>query len=84
MSNSVIVIHEKDHEDNSRNVIGVASTVENAQKIIDTYYGDYKELQFIDIRDSNLEWSKRLEVIGAYKKTYEVTVTLEWFELNGL
>jgi hypothetical protein len=80
---SLIVIHEKDHEDKEQSVIGVADTVANANKLIDQYYGQYEQVSFNDIRDSNLEYSKVLRLSGAFGQPYEVTVTLEWFALNS-
>lgn len=79
---SLIVIHEKDLSDNEKIVIGVADSIENAEKIIKEYYGNYIEKSHIDIRDSNLEYSKILEVEGAFQQTYNVCITLEWFCLN--
>jgi len=37
-----------------------------------------------DIREGNLEYSKRLELDGTVDGTYEVTVTLLWFTLNDV
>jgi hypothetical protein len=79
---SLIVIHEKDHEDKEQIVIGVADSVENANSLIDKYYGKYEQVSFTDIRDSNLEFSKVLRLEGAFGQPYDVTVTLEWFVLN--
>ena len=80
----VIVIHEEDQKDNESIVIGVVDSVENANKMIGEYYGDYIELSFNDIRDSNLEYSKVLRVNGWGLDPYNVKVTLEWFNINEL
>ena len=78
----LLVIHEKDFDNKGRIVVGVADSIENAEKIINDYYGEYKEISYKDIRDSNLEYSKVLELEGAFKKPYRVEIWLEWFELN--
>lgn len=78
----LLVIHEKDLDDKEKIVVGVADSVENAEKIINEYYGELKELSFNDIRDSNLEYSKVLEVKRAFGEPYKVEICLEWFELN--
>ena len=82
MKQQILVIHEVDHDDDAHSVVGVADSVENAQKVIDEYYGEYKEISFKDIRDSSIEWEKTLELEGAFKKPYRVTVWLEWYTLN--
>lgn len=83
---NVIVIHEKDHEDKEESVIGVADSIENAEKIIEEYYGkgQYKEISFNDIRDSMLEYSKILEIMWHKSPPTRVTITLEWFSLNEI
>ena len=78
----LIVIHEKDLDDKEQIVVGVADSVENAEKIINEYYGEHKELSYNDIRDSNLEYSKVLEVKEVSGEPYKVEIWLEWFELN--
>lgn len=82
--NNVIVIHEKDLEDSDKIVIGVADSVENAEAVIEDYYGDFKEISYTDIRDSNLEYSKVLEVEGLDGGHILVEVWLEWFILNSI
>ena len=81
---NLIVIHERDHEFNEDSVIGLADSVENAEKIIDEYYGkdNYKEISFRDIRDSNLEYSKVIEVFNEVEDNTQYTLTLEWFTVN--
>tara|TARA_R110000787_G_scaffold196391_2_gene307720 strand:- start:1596 stop:1850 length:255 start_codon:yes stop_codon:yes gene_type:complete len=81
---NLIVIHEKDHEDNEESVIGVADSVKSAESIIEKYYGkdNYTEVSFNDIRDSNLEYSKVIELKWHKSEPTKVTLTLEWFSLN--
>lgn len=80
----ILVIHEKDLNDKEQIVIGVADSVKNAERIINEYYGEHKEISYNDIRDSNLEYSKVLEVKGAFGEPYRVKIWLEWFELNHI
>jgi hypothetical protein len=80
---SIVVIHEKDLEDNEQIVIGVADSVESAERIIDEYYGEYEQIIYRDIRDSNIEYSKVLEVKSAFGSS-RVEIWLEWFSLNSL
>ena len=82
---NLLVIHEKDHDDKEEIVIGVADSVENANLMIEEYYGkvNYDEISFNEIRDSCLEYIKVLEIKeDSLNSTYRVTVTLEWFVLN--
>ena len=79
---NILVIHELDKENS---VIGVSDSIENAEKIISEYYGkdNYKEVSYTDIRDSNLEYSKVLEIKSDNTfNSYKVQITLEWFSLN--
>jgi len=82
---NLLVIHEKDHDDDVKSVIGIATSVYMADLMIEEYYGkeNIKEISKDDIRDSNLEYSKLLEISGLpLNRTYRVTITLEWFELD--
>ena len=82
----LIVIHEKDQDDNEKTVIGVAASVKNAESMIEEYYGkgNYTEVSFNDIRDSNLEYSKVIEVKWNNTKSTKFTLTLEWFSLDEI
>ena len=81
---NLIVIHEKDHEDNEESVIGVADSVKNAESMIEEYYGkgNYTEVAFYDIRDSSLEYSKVIEIKWHNSEPTKATITLEWVTLN--
>lgn len=81
---NLIVIHEKDHEDNEESVIGVADSVKNAESIIEEYYGkdNYTEVAFYNIRDSNIEYRKVIEIKWFNSKPTKAILTLEWFSLN--
>lgn len=78
----LLVIHEKDLDDKEQIVVGVADSVENAEKIINEYYGEYKEISCNHIRNYNLEYSKVLEVKNIFEEPYRVEIWLEWFQLN--
>ena len=78
----LIVIHEQDLQDKEQDVIGVCSSIENAEKLIKEYYGEFIEISKQDIRDSTLEYSKILEIKGIDEETYRVKITLQWFSLN--
>jgi hypothetical protein len=77
---NLIVIHEKDHDDNEQIVIGVADSVKNAEIIIDEYYGkgNCTEVSFNDIRNGVVEYIK----VVKSKWGVKYTLTLEWFTLN--
>ena len=84
MKEQILVIHEKDLDDNERSVIGVSDSVDNALKVIKEYYGDYTEVRSRDMNVSNLEFEKLLELFYTPEKkaTYQVLVWTEWFSLN--
>lgn len=85
MNNIIYVLIEQDLKDNETIVIGVANSIQNVQKIMDEYYGVYKVINYKDIRDSQLEWEKTIEV--GWDELLKMNpekfkVTLQWFELN--
>lgn len=84
----LLVIHEHDLSDNEHIVIGVAENVEKAEEMIKGYYGEgnYTEISKTDIRDSNLEYSKILQIneLEHAIPAYKVKILLEWFELNKI
>ena len=79
---NVLVIHETDSSDKEEDVIGVADSVDNAEKIISEYYGKHEVVSFIDIRDGDLEYSKVIRADSSKCKREEYTITLQWFNLN--
>lgn len=54
--------------------------------VFHNYYGDFKVLKYFDIRDSQIEWVKYIEVEYKYAKRksefFKYKVTLQWFQLN--
>jgi len=80
----VLVIHERDSQDEEHCIIGVASGSDKANELLKEYYGKFKELSFHDIRDSNIEWSKTLEVLDHKGTPYKVFIWTEWFEIDKI
>lgn len=81
----LIVIEEIDLEDNEKLVIGVADSMENADKMVDEYYG--KNIKLISEHEFNDEFYrliKTLEVEGAFKKPYRVQVLFTNYYLNQI
>lgn len=74
---NILVIHELDYSDNNKMVIGVSDSFVNAKSLIKEYYGDYRQVSFTDVRDSNIECVIVIETDG-----YKVKLTLEWFTIN--
>lgn len=84
MKNLVYVIHEIDLDDNERIVVGVADSLVNVDKVVDEYYGKYKVVHYEDIRDSNLEWVKKIETDGIMEgEIYRYKIWVESFCLNN-
>lgn len=79
---NVIVIHSKDLQDNETSVIGVADSNEQAEKMIDNFYGEHEVESKKDIQDSGLEYSAVLKLFDHMGKPYRVNVWLEWFTVN--
>ena len=82
MNKKVIVIHEKDLDDKEEFVVGVASSVIEAERMIEEYYGDSKLITTNYIDESNIIYIKVLEVMGMETYTYKVQVSLEWFQID--
>ena len=55
------VIESTDGEDHETFVIGVASDMKNARRMIEEYYGKHKVIEERDIRDSGIELTMRVE-----------------------
>ena len=71
MSKIVYVIHEKDLKYQEEDVLGVVSDINNVDNLLKDYYGKYETINFIDIRDSNIEYVKKIKVDG---NEYEITI----------
>ena len=83
MSNKFFVLTERDPEDGQILIIGVADSLENADKIMSEYYKEFKITRFKDVRDSGIEWYKDIQLTDIYGCTYEYTCTLQSFTLNN-
>ena len=85
---NVLVITEVDHEDNEEVQIGVCSSVEAGEDMINEYYGveNFKELYSeVDGMDATMPFTKVLEIKDCVlEKKYKVTVTMEWFTIDKL
>ena len=86
---TVYTIENLDLEDKAVNIIGVASTVENAKRMIDEYYGfilhkgtdqEPKRSVYRDIRSSGIEFQETISVPNPLGGEYVVTV--RYFELD--
>jgi hypothetical protein len=82
----ILVIHEKDLTDNEESIIGVADSKDNAEDMINQYYGKPKLLNVRDIRDSGIEYVYRYMTNGLEHicGPYEVEITLMGFNLNEI
>ena len=82
---NLLVIHELDKQDNEQIVIGVCDSKINADLLVEEYYGAQymKEVSFNDVRDSNIECIRVLQINDYINQEhYNVVLTYEWFELN--
>lgn len=82
---NVIVIHELDKQDNEKIVIGVCDSKINADLLVEEYYGikNMKEISYHDVRDSNIECTRVLQIKDSINEGYyNIVLTYEWFELN--
>ena len=83
----LLVIHELDHEDEENTVVGIASSVEQAEDLIDEYYGtgNYQEISCNEIDQVNIEYVKLFEIQSQFdKEPFCATICLEWFTLNEI
>ena len=82
---NILVIHELDYSDNETSVIGVADSVENANKLIDEFYGEFTEISHTYYGIDNIEYDKVISVFDVeYERTYTYKLSLEWHTLNEL
>ena len=71
MSKLVYVIHEKELNYKEYDAIGVVSDLNNIDKLLLDYYGKYETINFMDVRDSTIEYVKTIKVDG---NKYEITI----------
>ena len=65
-------------------IIGVADSIENAEKMILEYYGKYKEINCIDVRDSGIEYIKYIEILDINNKPCLVEISLLNYIINSI
>lgn len=82
---NILVIHELDYSDNETSVIGVADSVEKANKLIEEYYGEFTLKSYTYFGIDNIEDDRVIDVFDVeYNRTYTYKLSLEWFTLNEL
>jgi translation initiation factor RLI1 len=81
MKDLVLVVHEYDYEFKEHSVIGLFSSLDAAQKGIEEYYGEYTQKEYVDIRDSGLEYSM---TIYAHQTAQEYKLVAEWFNIDEI
>ena len=79
---NLLTIIELDLDCLDTDVIGIADSVEAAEKMIDKYYGDHKVVKVINIDEYGYEYKKRIEVLDHNGDPYEAMLTLQWMKLN--
>ena len=79
----VLVITEREPGFDEGCVIGAADSVENAMKIVEQRFGEYRIIYFQDVPEACIESAFTIEhnIFRSKFKTKSV-ITLEWFELN--
>ena len=61
-------------------IIGVASSVTEADKMIKEYFGEYQQLDFNDVRDSGIENTRTIKDSDGDKHR----VTVMWYLIDKL
>mgnify|MGYP003649989334 FL=1 len=84
MNNTVYVLKEYDLDFKEWDLIGVCSTLEDCANMIYEYFGEYQVLQEWDIRDSGLEYKKKLLVNVLCKLPEETMIHCEYYTLNTI
>jgi hypothetical protein len=77
----LIVIIEDQLDELETDVLGVASSVENAEKIINAYYGEFKEISKTK-RSPLYEYTKVIEVKDHRDEPYKVELWLMYKYLD--
>jgi hypothetical protein len=78
------VIWEQDLSDNEEDIIGVADSVEEVERMILKYYGECKIISNRKIEESGIEFIRRMEVNDWNADKYEVLLTIRYFGLNDI
>ena len=77
----LILIREHDLHDGTHDIIGIADSVENEERMINGYYRDFEEILHNDVRDSSIEYEKTL-LVKSVLGDNTVKICLQWFTLN--
>lgn len=82
--NLVYAIIERDVATDVKGVVGIASTSEKADELIESYYGpgQHREIYFRNIQDSGLENERLLRVKDINDEEYDVRVVVMWFTID--
>jgi hypothetical protein len=82
----ILLIHGRDHDDNTSFIIGAADSVEKAEKMIEEYFGEgeYRVISKDDAREGGLESISVIECSEFLGSKSVHTVILEWGILNKL
>ena len=78
----VYTLLEEDQEDKETSIIGVFDSVDNANKGLTYYYGEFEVMEHKDMQDGGIEWFKELKVKDHINNDYNVKLWLQYFRLN--
>jgi hypothetical protein len=77
----VYLIHETNQQGEA-DIIGISSTPERAEYLIEEYYGGYSLLDHKDVRDSGIEWVRKIAI---YRGAHEVVnLVLQSYEVDSI
>lgn len=79
--NSKIVITERDPHDAEEDVIGIADTVEIANKMLLSYYGEYTVLATFDYDNPEIEYCAIIAIDGFNRRVH---ITFRWVAYNQI
>lgn len=77
---SVLIVQEVDCYDGEKNILFACDSVKKARELIKEYYGEYKTIKSEDVRDSSLEFIKKIKLPDG--QTFRVYAT--WYRINEL
>ena len=83
MDGLVYVIHERDLKDNEIIIIGVASTVLDADYMINEYYRDFVVISHRQVDDGGVEWVKLIKGVDQFGE-FNYELTLLWFTIDSI
>jgi len=82
----VYLLFENISEGEPYEVIGVISDPNIFEKIFDYYYGKgfWRTIDYRDVRDSGIEWVRKLEVSEDGEKAYTITITCHYYLVDDI